>query len=192
MLAKLSPARAGTHIHNFWLLTGQRSWLRLPIGLRGHGSWISDFKCQTAAGCASAFPRREWRPGFASLAALEEMRAQGRPGARCTRGLVCNCAQKMRTRAYRYRRSIPAFPAQWLYGLLRALPGERLFCHRRLREASPLSGLMPAPRHQDHTTSPYARATHVSRSSCVHRIPPRVRDVRERPSHRVRRTEICG
>ena len=25
----------------------------------------------------------------------------------------------------------PAFPAQWLYGLLRALPGERLFCHRR-------------------------------------------------------------
>src|SRR3954451_15626526 len=29
--------------------------------------------------------------------------------------------------------SIPAFPAQWLYGLLRALPGERLFCLRRLR-----------------------------------------------------------
>src|SRR4051812_30088642 len=25
----------------------------------------------------------------------------------------------------------PAFPAQWLYGLLRALPGERLFCLRR-------------------------------------------------------------
>jgi hypothetical protein len=29
--------------------------------------------------------------------------------------------------------NIPAFPAQWLYGLLRALPGERLFCLRRLR-----------------------------------------------------------
>jgi hypothetical protein len=157
-------------------------------------SWVVDFrfKCQTAAGCALAFPRRRWRPGFASLAALEEMRAQGRPGARCTRGLVCNCAQGKRTRAYRYRRSIPAFPAQWLYGLLRALPGERLSCHRRPREASLLSDLMPAPRHQDHTTSPYARATHVSRSSRVHRIPPRVRDVRERPSHRVRRAEICG
>src|SRR5213596_1286059 len=37
--------------------------------------------------------------------------------------------------------SIPAFPAQWLYGLLRALPGERLFCLRRPREASPLLGL---------------------------------------------------
>ena len=28
----------------------------------------------------------------------------------------------------------PAFPAQWLYGLLRALPGERLFCLRRPRD----------------------------------------------------------
>jgi hypothetical protein len=53
----------------------------------------------------------------------------------------------------------PAFPAQWLYGLLRALPGERLFCHRRPREAWPPTDLMPAPRHQDHTTSPYASRT---------------------------------
>ena len=40
------------------------------------------------------------------------------------------------TRAYRFGGSIPAFPAQWLYGLLRALPGERLFCLRRLRSLS--------------------------------------------------------
>jgi hypothetical protein len=46
------------------------------------------------------------------------------PGACCTRGLVCISAQKKRTRAYRYRRSNPAFPAQWLYGLCRALPGD--------------------------------------------------------------------
>src|SRR5207342_2988010 len=58
-------------------------------------------------------------------------RAQGRPGARCTRGLACNCAQRTRTRAYRFSGNTPAFPAQWLYGLLGALPGERLFCHRR-------------------------------------------------------------
>jgi hypothetical protein len=32
--------------------------------------------------------------------------------------------------------SIPAFPAQWLYGLLRALPGERLSCHRRCAKTS--------------------------------------------------------
>src|SRR5205809_4466217 len=35
----------------------------------------------------------------------------------------------------------PAFPAQWLYGLLRALPGERLFCLRRPREAFASLGL---------------------------------------------------
>jgi hypothetical protein len=47
---------------------------------------------------------------------------------------VCAMARAC-TRAYRYRRSIPAFPAQWLYGLLRALPGERLFCLRHPRDA---------------------------------------------------------
>ena len=34
------------------------------------------------------------RPGFASMAALDRKRAQGRPGARCTRGLVCNSARE--------------------------------------------------------------------------------------------------
>src|SRR6266446_5835645 len=72
------------------------------------------------------------RPGFASTRTLlSGKRAQGRPGARCTRGLACNCAQRTRTRAYRFSGEHPAFPAQWFYGLLRALPGERLFCHRR-------------------------------------------------------------
>jgi hypothetical protein len=60
-------------------------------------------------------------------------RAQGRPGARCTRGLVRKFATKKRTRAYRFSGNTPAFPAQWFYGLLRDLPGERLSCHRRSR-----------------------------------------------------------
>jgi len=42
------------------------------------------------------------------------------------------CANK-RAHEHTGQRGIPAFPAQWLYGLLRALPGERLFCLRRLR-----------------------------------------------------------
>ena len=41
------------------------------------------------------------RPRFASSFALFEMRAQGRPGACCTRGLVCNMHKEVRTRAYR-------------------------------------------------------------------------------------------
>ena len=43
---------------------------------------------------------------------------------------------KKSTRAYRFSGSSPAFPAQWFYGLFRALPGEtRLVCHRRPQEA---------------------------------------------------------
>ena len=117
---------------------------------------------------ASAISRRV-APEVCNLRCpLREQRAQGRPGARCTRGLACNCAQKTRTRAYRFSGNTPAFPAQWLYGLLRALPGERLFCHRRSREYLPRS-LTPAPRRQDHTTSPYA--SHHPRQSWRPRPP---------------------
>src|SRR6266480_86752 len=44
------------------------------------------------------------------------------PGARCTRGLVCKVHIESGTRAYRFSGGNPAFPAQWLYGLCRALP----------------------------------------------------------------------
>jgi hypothetical protein len=118
-------------------------------------------------------------------------RAQGRPGARCTRGLACNVHRRTRTRAYRFSGNTPAFPAQWLYGLLRALPGERLSCHHRPREASLLPDLAPAPRRQDHTTSPYASGAYVYRAICVHRISPHVRDDGQRPSSAVRRAELC-
>ena len=58
-----------------------------------------------------------------SCADTLETRVQGMPDARCTRGLVCKVVQRMRTRAYRFSGGDPAFPAQWLYGLYRALPG---------------------------------------------------------------------
>ena len=47
----------------------------------------------------------------------KNQRAQGRPGARRTRGPVCDRCNKMCTRAYRFGGNTPAFPAQWLYGL---------------------------------------------------------------------------
>jgi hypothetical protein len=50
--------------------------------------------------------------------------------------------------------------------------------------------LAPAPRRPNHTTSPYAQATHVSRSSRVHRISPRVRDDGQRPSSAARRAKL--
>jgi hypothetical protein len=86
------------------------------------------------AGHAFAFSRR--MASEVCIIFLPKKGEQGRPGARCTRGLACNCAQRTRTRAYRFSGNTPAFPAQWLYGLLRALPGERLFCHRRRRDTA--------------------------------------------------------
>src|SRR5438876_2694241 len=55
---------------------------------------------------------------------------------------------------YRFSQNNPAFPAQWFYGLFRALPGER-----PLLPPSPAgltANLTPGSRRQDHTTSPYA------------------------------------
>jgi len=128
-----------------------------------------------------AISRRVAPEVFHFVSPPQKQRAQGRPGARCTRGLVCKVRKQKRTRAYRFSGEHPAFPAQWLYGLLRALPGERLFCHRRPWEACFSKNLTPAPRRQDHTTSPYVSRTLVLRTLRVHRIPPRVRDDREPP-----------
>src|SRR5438034_7338438 len=73
--------------------------------------------------------------------------------------------RRKRTRAYRFSGGNPAFPAQWLYGLLRALPGDEfLFVTvasglrfvlspvgpTRLRRLDISNGC------QNHTTSPYA------------------------------------
>jgi hypothetical protein len=44
------------------------------------------------------------------------------------------------------------------------------------------ANLTPASRRQDHTTSPSARSAHRQARARVHRIPPRGRDDRDRPS----------
>jgi hypothetical protein len=122
------------------------------------------------------------RPSFASIAALDNnKRAQGKPDARCTRGLVCKTCTKKRTRAYRFSGGNPAFPAQWFTAYSALSPVTGLSCHRRQREVLLPANLTPASGRQDHTASPSARVTLVSRNFRVHRIPPRVRDDREPP-----------
>src|SRR5260370_35337411 len=73
----------------------------------------------------NAVPRSRgaMRPSCTEIIRPNKKRAQGMPGARCTRGLVCKMHKEMRTRAYRVSGDTPAFPAQWLYGLCRALRG---------------------------------------------------------------------
>ena len=110
------------------------------------------------------------------------MRAQGRPGARRTRGLVCNvdgkCAHEHTGSAGASRPSLRnGFTAYFVL-----FPENGSFASVARETLSLLVDLTPAPRRQNHTTSPYASATLVSRDLGVHRIPPRIRDDRERPS----------
>ena len=60
-------------------------------------------------------------------------------------------------------------------------PVTGLSCHRHPREVLLPANLTPASGRQDHTASPSAQVTLVSRNSRVHRIPPRVRDDRDPP-----------
>jgi len=78
----------------------------------------------------------------------------------------------------------PAFPAQWFYGLLRALPGDRAFLSPSPLRSLLLTSLTPASRRQNHTTSPSASGALVSSAIRVHRILSRVRDDLEPP--------LCG
>ena len=55
----------------------------------------------------------------ASTVALMKQRAQGKPGAHDTRSRAQRC-----TRRTAGAPEHPAFPAQWFYGLCRALPGD--------------------------------------------------------------------
>ena len=121
----------------------------------------------------SHFARHERREG----AGDPQERAQGMPGARCTHGFV----QKARGRHHRFTGFNPALPAQWFYGFLRALPGDRLYCHRRCAKTFP-HNLTPASGRQDHTTSPSASAPLVfARCSRPSHPVPNVRDDRETP-----------
>ena len=78
-----------------------------------------------AARCARSFERKPCPP----IRGRREDRVRAAPAV--SRAM---CIKKMRTRAYRFGGNTPAFPAQWLYGLLHARPGDRLSCHRHLRK----------------------------------------------------------
>jgi hypothetical protein len=75
--------------------------------------------------------------GLQEISAPGNQRAWGMPGARCTRSLVCAIGSKY---AHEYsQRAIgnhPTFPHAMVYGLFRALPGDRLSCHRRYADRS--------------------------------------------------------
>ncbi len=112
---------------------------------------------------------------------LRNQRAQGMPGARCTRSLACRNKTKHTSIVTTVTPEITRHsPRNGFNGFLRALPGDRACLSPS--SALLLADLTPASRRQDHTTSPSASARFVKRAARVHRIPPRVDDVAQRPS----------
>jgi hypothetical protein len=75
---------------------------------------------------------------------------------------IAACAEVVveRTRVSQVTPEITRHSPRDVLQLIRDLPGERLFCHRRLRKL-PSANLTPAPRCQDHTISPSASAPFV-------------------------------
>src|SRR5258707_15826268 len=89
------------------------------------------------------------------------LKSEGAGNAGCAlhrRSRVQNCKKK-RTRAYRFSGGNPTFPAQWFYGLLRALPGDQACLTPS--PALLIADLTPASGRRNHTTSPYANSAIV-------------------------------
>ena len=82
------------------------------------------------------------------------------------------------------RRTLRPSLREWFYGLyVISSVSQCSFATVALRRPlEPTQNLTPASGRQDHTTSPSAFAPLVSQRIHVHRIPPHVRDVRDRPS----------
>ena len=121
--------------------------------------------------------RDAMRPSFAfELHTPSRKRAQGRPGARCTRGLVRKVHQENAHEHTGYRRNTPAFPAQWLYGLyvIVLVTG---FLATILPEKRWLpTNLTPAPGRRTRTISPYANAAFVFAAlASIASLPQRLR-----------------
>ena len=163
-------------------------------------SYSSDVTSRPAARCARVVHL-----------SLTPLRVWGMPGARCTRSLVCK-GSEAHEYSPRSHRDHPAFPhAMVLTASFVLSPVTGLVCHRHQRilavsvrsDRHASANLTPASGRQDHTTSPSAASSLVSRlfdrsriqrtrpaipsraKRCrVHRIPPRVRDDHDTP--------LCG
>ena len=86
----------------------------------------------------------------------------------------------------------PAFPAQWLYGLCRALPGDEFLVDSVAAvQLSPTRQLDTCNGCQDHTVLPYAFVALRLRDISVHRNPSNVRDDGRRPLSGTGWANIC-
>jgi hypothetical protein len=121
------------------------------------------------------------RPRFAGIfLTLSNQRAQGMPGAgapAAARVVVVST----RVSHHEYAGNTRHSPRNGFNGFLRALPGDRALLPPSPLRSLLLKSLTPASGCQDHTTSPSALASPVSRAAASIASRPDVRDVRETP-----------
>jgi hypothetical protein len=103
---------------------------------------VRDLAARFARGLQSAVPGEEEGAGNAGCALHPRSRVQD--------------AQEKRTRAYRFSGGNPAFPAQWFYGLCRALAGDEFVLATVARIDGP-----PKPGWARHASADLAPATGV-------------------------------
>src|SRR5262245_29749157 len=99
-------------------------------------------------------------PSFALAVALEGEGAGNAGRYDRTRSLAYE-GRKYASSHHRYA-ELPAYPAQWFYGLCRALPGVPGFVATVARKSS-LASLIPASGDQDHTALPSVPVSLVRR-----------------------------
>ena len=114
---------------------------------------------------------------FLNSFAPKKKRAQGRPGARCTRGLMCKNAQSKDAHEHTgSAESLRPSLRNGFNGLFRALPGDEFVLSPSLADKACLSPVGPTRLRQfstsngcqDHTALPYASAPLVLRVLIAH------------------------
>ena len=103
-------------------------------------------------------------PKFCHQPHPPDQRAQGRPGARRTRGLMCGRCNKMLHMSIQVWRNHTGLPCAMALRLIRDRPGDRLSCHHPRARLLPRHELTPAPGRRTLTISPYANVALVSRN----------------------------
>ena len=110
----------------------------------------------------------------------EDQRAQGMPGARCARSLACKTESSTHASRHGHTGNTRHSPRNGLRLISRSPRGPGSFAPVTCGIAS--TDLTPASGCQDHTTLPSASSAFVGSALSVHRTPPRVDDVAQRPS----------
>ena len=106
--------------------------------------WAMDCFASLAmtAGYVFAFSRHDLSEFYRSFRPLSKARAQGKPGARRTRGLACHVHKESAHTSIQVRRRHPGLPCAMVLRLIRARPGETLLlCHHHPRSAFASHGL---------------------------------------------------